>query len=55
MVWELGMEALNSLLFSHPKLKLQMIEGFHRALKHRMQDNPRARWYPPPPLFPGIL
>ena len=44
MVWELGMEALNSLLFSHPKLKLQMVEGFQRALQRRMTHNPRARW-----------
>jgi len=47
MVWELGMDSLNALLFSHPKLKLQMVEGFHRALQRRMQDNPRARWWVP--------
>lgn len=44
MVWELGMEDLNALLFTHPKLKAQMVEGFHRALQHRMQSNPRTRW-----------
>ncbi len=45
MVWELGMEELNALLFTHPKLKAQMVEGFHKALQHRMQSNPRTRWY----------
>ena len=44
MVWELGMDDLHSLLFTHPQLKQQMLEGFHQAIKHRMQNNPRARW-----------
>ena len=44
MVWELGMEDLNALLFTHAKLKAQMVEGFHKALQHRMQSNPRTRW-----------
>lgn len=44
MVWELGMEDLSVLLFTHPKLKEQMLEGFHEAIRRRMQNNPRARW-----------
>ena len=49
MVWELGMDDLHSLLFTHPQLKQQMLEGFHQAIKHRMQNNPRARWSGPSP------
>ena len=44
MVWELDMDDLDSLLFMHPKLKVQMLEGFNEAMKNRMQNNPRARW-----------
>ena len=44
MVWELSMEELHNLVFDHPHLKHQLQQGFHDALKRRMQNNPRARW-----------